>query len=225
MFFALEAGGEAQSVTAAAFGFGAIPVLFGNDAAQGAGYLTLLTYAFVHGDFWHLAGNMLFLWVFGDNVEDAMGHWRFVVFYLLCAVAAAVVHIAMLPGSAAPVIGASGAIAGVVAAYLMLHPHVRIWILVLGRIPLPVRAFWVLGGWIAFRSSWCSRSMTTGSPGGAHIGGLVAGRRSDHRDAASRCPAVRSGPLVPVSGRNLEIRAEPQRQGDRIREYPPLALK
>ncbi|MEI2386743.1 rhomboid family intramembrane serine protease [Breoghania sp. JC706] len=175
VFLVLEAGGEARSVTAAAFGFGAIPALFGTDALSGGGYLTLVSYAFVHGDLWHLAGNMLFLWVFGDNVEDAMGHWTFLVFYLLCAVAAALLHIAMLSTSAAPMIGASGAVAGIVAAYLMLHPHVRIWVLVLGRIPLRLRAYWVLGAWIAFQVFMVFQTDSGGVAWWSHIGGLAAG--------------------------------------------------
>ena len=96
--------------------------------------LTYLTYAFLHGDIFHLGGNMLFLWVFGDNVEDALGHVRYLVFYLLCAVAGAFMHGIVEPGSTAPLIGASGAIADIVAAYLLLHPRVKIWILAFGRI-------------------------------------------------------------------------------------------
>ncbi|PTW63374.1 membrane associated rhomboid family serine protease [Breoghania corrubedonensis] len=175
VFLILEAGGEAPSVAAAAFGFGAVPALFGTDALPGLGYLTLVTYAFVHGDFWHLGGNMLFLWVFGDNVEDALGHVRFLAFYLLCAIAAALLHIAMLPASAAPMIGASGAIAGIVAAYLMLHPHVRIWVLLLGRIPVPLRAYWVLGAWIVFQIVMVLQISDDSVAWWSHIGGLAAG--------------------------------------------------
>lgn len=174
VFLVLEGGGAARSVNSAAIGFGTIPALFGTDVSPG-GYPALVTYAFIHGDFWHLAGNMLFLWVFGDNVEDAMGHMRFLVFYLLCAVAAALAHIAMLPTSNAPMIGASGAIAGVVAAYLLLHPHVRIWVLVLGRIPLPLRAYWVLGAWIAFQVFMVFQIDDDGVAWWSHVGGLAAG--------------------------------------------------
>ncbi len=101
---------------------------------------TFVTYSFLHGDFMHLAMNMLFLWVFGDNVEDALGHFRFLVFYLLCAAAGALAHGLLDPASEAPLIGASGAISGVVAAYFLLHPKVRVWVLVLFRIPLPLPA-------------------------------------------------------------------------------------
>ncbi len=90
---------------------------------------TLLAYMFFHYDIWHLVGNMLFLWVFGDNVEDAMGHFRFLLFYLLCGIAAGLTHTVILPESQSPLIGASGAVAGVIAAYLMLHPRVHVWVL------------------------------------------------------------------------------------------------
>ncbi len=103
--------------------------------------LTLLTYMFFHGDILHLAGNMLFLWVFGDNVEDAMGHIKFLIFYLACGVLAGLVHAWMDPSSEIPLIGASGAVAGVIAAYLVLHPRVRVWVLALKAIPLRISAF------------------------------------------------------------------------------------
>ncbi len=109
---------------------------------------TFLTYAFLHGDIWHLGTNMLFLWVFGDNVEDALGHLRSFSFYLLCAAAGALVHGLLNVESQAPLIGASGAVSGVVAAYLVLHPRVRVWVLVFFRIPLPLPAFVPLLLWI-----------------------------------------------------------------------------
>ena len=91
---------------------------------------------------------MLFLWVFGDNVEDALGHFRFLIFYLLCAMPGALLHGLVAPESEIPLIGASGAIAGVVAAYLILHPRVKIWILAFGRIPLRIPAYITLVLWI-----------------------------------------------------------------------------
>ena len=96
---------------------------------------TLISYMFIHGSWIHLLGNMLFLWVFGDNIEDAMGHLRFIMFYLMCGIFAAVLHSWMMPNSELPLIGASGAVAGVIAAYLILHPKVKVWILALWRIP------------------------------------------------------------------------------------------
>ena len=94
---------------------------------------------------------MLFLWVFGDNVEDALGHIKFLIFYALCAVAGALLHGLIAPESQVPLIGASGAIAGVVTAYLMLHPRVKVWILALGRIPMRIPAYITLALWILFQ--------------------------------------------------------------------------
>lgn len=139
---------------------------------QSASYVT---YAFLHGDFMHLAGNMLFLWVFGDNVEDAMGHFRFLVFFLLCAAAGALAHSLVAPQSEIPLIGASGAAAGVIGGYLMLHPRVKVWILVLGRIPLRLSAVWVLGAWIAFQLYNIVFDTTNQVSWAAHIGGILAG--------------------------------------------------
>jgi membrane associated rhomboid family serine protease len=137
--------------------------------------MSLVSYSFLHGDFWHLGGNMLFLWVFGDNVEDAMGHVRFLIFYILCAVAGALAHGLMDPSSAAPLIGASGAVAGIVGAYLLLHPRVRVWVLVLGRVPLPLPAWIPLGLWIAFQFAMIALMADDQVSWAAHIGGIVAG--------------------------------------------------
>ncbi|HWJ76421.1 MAG TPA: rhomboid family intramembrane serine protease [Kaistia sp.] len=136
---------------------------------------TLLTYMFFHADAFHLAGNMLFLWVFGDNVEDAMGHWRFILFYFLCAIGGGLAHVAVAPGSDMALIGASGSVAGVIAAYFLLHPRVKIWILLLFRIPLRLRTVWVLGFWILLQLY----NFLFGPPGeiswAAHLGGLTTG--------------------------------------------------
>jgi membrane associated rhomboid family serine protease len=110
--------------------------------------LTLVTYMFVHADWFHLLTNMLFLWVFGDNVEDAYGHVGYLVFYLFCGVAAGFIHAVMFPNSEMPLIGASGAVSGVLAAYLVLLPRARVWILVLFRLPLRLPAALVLIAWI-----------------------------------------------------------------------------
>ena len=104
---------------------------------------------FLHGDILHLLSNMLFLWVFGDNVEDAMGHVKYLVFYLVCGIAGGLAHRWMLPTSKLPLIGASGAVAGVIAAYLILHPRVLVWVLAFRFIPLRISAAWVLGVWVA----------------------------------------------------------------------------
>ncbi|WP_432211935.1 rhomboid family intramembrane serine protease [Bosea vestrisii] len=123
---------EASEIAVMA-GFGTIPaVLFGEaqlppELLRAPAWLTLMTGIMLHASFAHLIGNMLFLWVFGDNVEDAMGHLRFLVFFLLCGMAGALLHALMNPESEQPLIGASGAISGVIASYLMLYPRVRIW--------------------------------------------------------------------------------------------------
>lgn len=139
------------------------------------GGATYVTYAFLHGDFWHLAGNMLFLWVFGDNVEDALGHVRYLIFYLLCAAAGALTHGLVNTASEAPLIGASGAISGVVAAYFLLHPKVRVWVLVLFRIPLPLPAFIPLALWIGQQFFMLVADPESGVSWGAHVGGIIAG--------------------------------------------------
>lgn len=136
---------------------------------------TLVSYMFVHGNALHLAGNMLFLWVFGDNVEDAMGHLRFLFFFIMCGVFAGLAHTLILRTSAIPVIGSSGGVAGIVSAYLMLHPKVKIWVLALWRVPLKITAAWVLGFWILLQVASAVLSDGEGIAWWAHVGGLVAG--------------------------------------------------
>jgi rhomboid family protein len=177
-FFSL---GDSDAIRSSAISFGLIPAVFNGAIDLPAEYqsipdsLTLLTYAFLHGDFWHLFGNMLFLWVFADNVEDSLGHWRFLVFYCLSAMVAGYVQVLAAPDSEAPVIGASGAVAGVVAAYLLLHPFAKVWILALGRIPLRFSSFWVLGFWALYQVF----EVATSDPGEiawwTHIGGFLTG--------------------------------------------------
>lgn len=136
---------------------------------------TFITYAFLHLDFLHLASNMLFLWVFGDNVEDALGHVRFLLFYLLCAAGGALVHGLVQPDSEAPLIGASGAVSGVVAAYFLLHPKVRVWVLVFFRIPLPLPAVIPIAFWIAQQFFMLAVDRDGGVSWGAHVGGILTG--------------------------------------------------
>jgi membrane associated rhomboid family serine protease len=138
-------------------------------------WLTLITYQFLHGGPMHLLSNMLFLWVFGDNVEDAMGHLKFLVFYLLCGVAGGLAHALFAPDSTLPLVGASGAIAGVIAAYLMLHPRVRVWVLAFRVVPLRVPAVLVLGLWVATQIAMIVLSASDGVAWWAHVGGMVAG--------------------------------------------------
>jgi membrane associated rhomboid family serine protease len=142
--------------------------------------LTIFTSMFLHGGFMHLAGNMLYLWIFGNNVEDAMGHVRFVVFYLLCGIAAVIGQVLQNPDSQIPMIGASGAISGVLGAYWLLYPHARILVAIpLGFILHTVRlsAGWVLGLWFVIQiiSSLTSDPNSAGVAWFAHIGGFIAG--------------------------------------------------
>lgn len=164
--------------------YGMIPaVLFGyEDLPRGlpAG-ATMVTSLFLHAGLLHLAGNMLYLWVFGDNIEDAMGHVKFLVFYILCGIAASLAHGISDPDSVSPLVGASGAISGVLAAYLLLHPKVRVIVLLFRKIPLPLPAYIVLGGWVALQVyNVYLDGMSSGSGGGgtawwAHLGGFAAG--------------------------------------------------
>lgn len=136
---------------------------------------TFATYMFVHGGWVHLISNMLFLYVLGDNLEDALGHLRYILFYLLCGIAAALAHIVVMPDSQAPLIGASGAVAGVIAGYMLLFPRVRIWILLLGRIPLPIPAGFAFGFWIALQIFNVFFGFEKTVAWWAHIGGFAAG--------------------------------------------------
>jgi len=145
-------------------------------------WLTVFTSMFVHGGLFHIAGNMLYLWIFGNNVEDSMGKGRFVVFYLICGIAAALAQYLPDPSSVIPMVGASGAISGTLGAYLILHPHARVWTLVgfgwFWRL-VPVPAVMVLGFWIVVQLVNSAVTFTKDQPGGvawlAHVGGFVAG--------------------------------------------------
>jgi membrane associated rhomboid family serine protease len=182
-----------DAVAALAFGAGVIPgSLFGDTKLPEEFVITrpevtLLTYMFLHGDIWHLIGNMMFLWVFGDNVEDAMGSLKFILFYLLCGVAAGLAHVLANLGSEAPLIGASGATAGIIGAYIMLYPRVRVWILAFTRIPLRLAAWFVILAWILVQVALLFFQSDGMVALWAHIGGFVAGialiplfKRPDH---------------------------------------------
>ncbi len=137
--------------------------------------LTLLSSMFLHAGWMHLIGNMLFLWVFGDNIEDSMGHWRFLLFYVICGVIAGLAHAFAQADSVNPLVGASGAISGVLGAYLMLHPRVKILVLAFARIPLRLPAYLIIGAWFGLQVF----NIVSGSGGNtawwAHLGGFVAG--------------------------------------------------
>lgn len=138
-------------------------------------WLTPITYMFLHGNLLHLVPNMLFLWVFGDNVEDAVGHGRFILFYLICGVAAGLAHAILYPLSDIPLIGASGAISGVFAAYVLLYPKVRVWIIPLPFIPLRFPIYWVVLAWLAYQFFFIATAADVETAWWAHIGGFFAG--------------------------------------------------
>jgi membrane associated rhomboid family serine protease len=143
-------------------------------------WTTLLTSMFLHGGWGHLGGNMLFLWIFGDNIEHRLGHVRFVAFYLATGLAASFAHILFNAGSAIPAVGASGAISGVLGGYLLMFPKNRVYVLTWGGV-IAVPAIFMLGLWIVTQlvSGVGSLSVTEETGGGvaymAHIGGFIAG--------------------------------------------------
>ena len=167
-----------------AFQYGAIPaLLFGQaglpetDVAIPA-YATLITSMFLHGGWMHLIGNMLYLWVFGNNIEDVMGHTKYALFYLTCGILAALSHAVTDPSSTVPMVGASGAISGVLGAYVLLFPRAQVLVLIPGLGLTKVAAGIVLGMW--FVMQLFSGGISFGSKGGgvaffAHIGGFLAG--------------------------------------------------
>ncbi len=161
--------------------FGMIPVVVRDVVDSPAPWLpdqiTLVTYAFLHADWLHLLSNMLFLWVFGDNIEDALGHVKFLVFYLACAALAALAHMAFNIDAYGPLIGASGAVAGVMGAYFVLYPHARVYVLfkLVVPIPLPLPAVWMLGAWLAFQLFYAATAGGEPVAWWAHIGGMISG--------------------------------------------------
>ena len=138
--------------------------------------VTLVTSLFLHGSIMHLVGNMLFLWVFGDNVEDAMGHGRFALFYVICGMAAGLVHAFSDPASPIPVVGASGAISGVLGAYLLLYPRAKVLIpIIIFPVYLPAALLLVI--WFGFQALavWAGAGADSGVAWWAHIGGFIVG--------------------------------------------------
>lgn len=166
------------------FTWGVIPrdvTAWGNDPLV---LLTLVTSLFLHGGWFHLIGNMLYLWIFGNNVEDRMGHVGFLLFYLLCGIAASLTEVLLKPGSALPTIGASGAIAGVLGAYFLLYPKARVILLVpvflFFFFTVQVPAVVVLGFWFVLQlfsgvAQFGAYTESGGVAYWAHAGGFVAG--------------------------------------------------
>lgn len=165
----------------AAVRFGAVPYAITHfrslpEAAAFPPLLTLLTSMFLHGSFFHLGGNMLYLWIFGNNIEDKLGPVRFAIFYVVCGVAASLTHILFQPGSRIPMIGASGAIAGVLGAYWIVFPRARVktfifLIFYIGVVAVPAGV--ILGIW--FLLQVLSVGMGGGVAWFAHIGGFLTG--------------------------------------------------
>src|SRR6478609_6411978 len=176
LFFLVELSGGDEFIKQWAF----IPARF--YATPGSNAVTILTSMFMHGGWMHLFGNMLFLWIFGDNVEDRFGHVQFLIFYLLVGVAATLAQFAMAPHSSLPNLGASGAIAGVLGAYILMFPQERVNVL-LGPQIVAMPAVIVIGLWIALqlfsRVGSIAHTHGTTDAGGvaymAHIGGFFAG--------------------------------------------------
>ncbi|MCA9735874.1 MAG: rhomboid family intramembrane serine protease [Deferribacteres bacterium] len=158
--------------------FGAIP----DRILAGEGIFTLFTSMYLHGDIVHLIGNMLYLWVFGDNVENIMGPIKFIIFYHLCGLGATMMHVFIEPASHIPMIGASGAISGVLGAYLLQFPRARVSVVVPVLIflhTMRIPAFFVLGIWFVFQILSGLGALENGARDGiawfAHIGGFVIG--------------------------------------------------
>ena len=176
LFFLVELSGGDQFVENWAF----IPARFAEN--PGANLVTIFTAMFMHGGWFHLFGNMLFLWIFGDNVEDRFGHLKFLIFYLLTGIAATFAQFALAPHSTVPNVGASGAIAGVLGAYILMFPQARVNVL-LGRQIVAMPAVIVLGMWIALQLvsgvgtiAYTDESANMGGVAYmAHIGGFAAG--------------------------------------------------
>jgi membrane associated rhomboid family serine protease len=143
-------------------------------------WATFVTSLFLHAGWMHVLGNMLYLWIFGNNIEDAFGHVKFALFYLVCGVAALALMLLTDPSSDSPVVGASGAISGVLASYMLLYPRARVrvvvpWLLIL--FPVQIRAVWVVGTWFALQLLTAALT-PAGEPGTAwwaHVGGFLAG--------------------------------------------------
>lgn len=177
-----------RSLTAFFYQFGIVPgsithPVWARQYIPGSGSVaSFLTYMFLHGDWMHFLGNMWMLWLFGDNVEDKLGHFRFLLFYFLCGIASGLIHLLFNVNSAVPALGASGAIAGIMGAYLVMFPLGRVVVFVpLFFIPyfFEVPAVIYLGIWFAAQLFSGTFSLLAGSAGGiawwAHIGGFIAG--------------------------------------------------
>ena len=178
----LQGAGTQAALEASVYTFGTFPCeLTGACPPRGLVWSSVLTAMFMHGSWEHIIGNMLFLWVFGNNIEDSMGHLRFIAFYLLCGVAAALAHVYLSPGSQIPAVGASGAISGVMGAYILLYPRARVYTWLPPFFFLNLNAVFLLGYWFFLQlvMGVAQFGPEMGERGGvavwAHVGGFVAG--------------------------------------------------
>jgi len=175
--FQLSLGDDADRALIA--GFGAVPAYIVNplsDPGPVPAYATLFTCMWLHENWEHILGNMIFLFVFGDDIEEALGRWRFIVFYIACGLLASIAFVAFNPGSRLPLIGASGAIAGVLSAYLLIRPCARIVVALFVRfLIVPVPAWLAIGIWALLQVDHRGGKEDDGIAYMAHIGGLIAG--------------------------------------------------
>ena len=177
------AGMDQERLEASVWAFGTVPCELTQACVRahgGLGWAELFTSMFMHGGWEHIIGNMLFLWVFGNNIEDSMGHARFLLFYLICGVAAGLAHVFLSPGSELPAVGASGAISGIMGAYVVLYPQARVQTWFPPIFFIHIRAWFFLIYWFALQLLTGVGSLGTGGDTGgvavwAHVGGFVAG--------------------------------------------------
>jgi membrane associated rhomboid family serine protease len=174
--FFVQAGGGPDEMSRVDHVAGLTPaaLIGGGNAGALPAPVTLITSLFLHANLMHVFGNMIFLFVFGDDIEEVLGHWRFLVFYLASGVGAGLAFVLSDPHSRTELIGASGAVAGVVSAYLLFRPCAKVTCL-LGLIPLRIRAFWVIGGWAIWQFVEAAGRAHDSVAYWAHIGGLAAG--------------------------------------------------
>ena len=174
--FFVQASGSSDQMDQFDHFAGLIPAAFSGTSIPGTlpAPVTVITSMFLHANFMHVFGNMIFLFVFGDDIEEVLGHWRFLVFYLACGIGAALTFVLSDLSSTTELIGASGAVAGVISAYLLFRPCAKVTCL-LGIIPLRVRAYWVIGGWVIFQILEVSSRAQDNVAYWAHIGGLITG--------------------------------------------------
>jgi len=166
---------------AVSIGYGLVPAVFSGSARLEDGLagvptaLTPVSSIFLHGGWMHLITNMLFLGIFGDNIERALGRAGYLLLYLACGAGAGIAYALAYADSTSPMIGASGAVSAVLGAYLVLHPNVRVFGLLLNIIPVRIPAFWFIGGWFALQVGQMLAGDSTGVAWMAHVAGLVLG--------------------------------------------------